>query len=78
MVKLEQNKIIATPVSQGLKFNPEKTTNMAFDTNFLFGSAGDVIELDAWVPHNAIEQIDALNADPSKILRSRVSGDYND
>ena len=77
MVKLEQNKIIATPVSQGLKFNPEKTTSMAFDTNFLFGSAGDIIELDAWVPHNAIEQIDALNADPSKILRSRVSGDYN-
>ena len=57
MVKLEQNKIISTPVSEGLNFVPEKQTNMEFDTNFLFGSAGDVIELDAWVPHNSIEQI---------------------
>ena len=50
------------------------TTSMVFDTNFLFCSAGDIIELDAWVPDNAIEQIDALNADPSKIFRSRELG----
>ena len=76
MVKLEQAKIIATNMSEH-RFNPEVTTSMRFDTNFLFGAAGDIIELDAWVPENAIEQIDTLNADPSKILRSRVNDDYN-
>ena len=76
MVKLEQAKIIATNMSEH-RFNPEVTTSMKFDTNFLFGAAGDIIELDAWVPDNAIEQIDTLNADPSKILRSRVNDDYN-
>ena len=41
-------------------------------------SAGDIIELDAWAPHNAIQQVDDLNAGPENIHTiARVSGDYN-
>ena len=47
MVKLEKTKSLQS--AQVIKVNPEKTTNMAFDTNF-WTAAGDVIELDAWVP----------------------------
>jgi len=45
------------------------------DSNWLFQSAGNFIELDAWVPENVIEQIHALNADESNHLRTRSDDD---
>ena len=37
------------------------------DSHYLFQAAGNIIELDAWVPDDIISQIDALNKDPSKL-----------
>ena len=37
------------------------------DSHYLFQAAGNIIELDAWVPDDIISQIDELNKDPSKL-----------
>lgn len=42
-------------------------------TAWMFQSLGDVIELDAWVPENVIEQIQELNANPANIYKQRPS-----
>ena len=48
-----------------------------FTSEWFFNAAGDVVELNAWVPEDIIEQIDALNADPSKLKRDRTyQGEY--
>ena len=40
-------------------------------TTWLFQSAGDIIELDAWVPENVIEQCIEFNSRPELIKRQR-------
>lgn len=47
------------------------------DSHYLFNAAGDIIELNAWVPDDIIEQIDALNADETKWVNSRISDDHS-
>jgi hypothetical protein len=47
------------------------------DSNYLFQSAGDFIALNAWLPEDIIDQVDALNQDDSKILRKREGEGYN-
>mgnify|MGYP001248153309 FL=1 len=74
MVKYDQSKTNDSAIITEVK--PAREPSMKFDTTFLFGNLGDVIELNAWVPADIIEQIDALNSDPSKILRSREADDY--
>lgn len=49
---------------------------MEFTSHYLFGAAGNVIPLNAWVPENVIEQIDELNADPSKVEIYRNGDEY--
>ena len=44
-------------------------------TTWLFQSAGDIIELDAWVPDNVIEQCIEYNSRPELIKRQRPTKD---
>jgi hypothetical protein len=60
----------------GHKFG-EQAHDRLFTSEWLFQAGGDVIALDAWVPSDIIAQIDALNQDESKHLRSRnYAGHY--
>ena len=40
-------------------------------TTWLFQSAGDIIELDAWVPEDVIDQCIEFNSRPELIKRQR-------
>ena len=49
-------------------------TVQQFSSYNLFQAAGDVIELNAWVPDDTVEQIKLLNANPAKIKQHRING----